>query len=371
MSILKTINLNYVSLVPKIKPEPSSDREFRGMTVSVLTLAARATPWKRLLVIAGLLVLGFVARDHLPAAILFALSSLWQMAPLVLAGLLVTAVLTATGSIGLLVDAFEARQLLAIVTISLIGAVLPVCGITVLPLVAGLLSAGVPLAPVMAFLLSSAVTDPMMLTVTAATLGWPFALGKTVAAVGIGFMGGGATYLLVRSGRFARPTRQSSLLAKLVPQSACGASTDVRWRFWQDPERLRLFRDSGWGLAKLVILWLSAAFVAEYFLKLYLPGDSLSAFVGGDNPLAVPIAAIVGAPLYLDGYAALPFVRGLMDRGMADGAAMAFLIAGGITSAWTAVPVFALFRLPVFLAYIILAVLGSILAGWAYAIAVA
>ena len=278
--------------------------------------------------------------------------------------------LTATGSIGLLVDAFEARQLLAIVTISLIGAVLPVCGITVLPLVAGLLSAGVPLAPVMAFLLSSAVTDPMMLTVTAATLGWPFALGKTVAAVGIGFMGGGATYLLVRSGRFARPTRQSSLLAKLVPQSACGASTDVRWRFWQDPERLRLFRDSGWGLAKLVIIWLSAAFVAEYFLKLYLPEDSLSAFVGGDNPFAIPIAAIVGAPLYLDGYAALPFVRGLMDRGMADGAAMAFLIAGGITSAWTAVPVFALFRLPVFLAYIILAVVGSILSGWAYTIAI-
>ena len=339
--------------------------------MSELTVAARSRPWKRILLIVGLLVLGFVVRDHLPAAILFALSSLWQMAPLVLAGLLVTAALTATGSIGLLVDAFEARQLLAIVTISLIGAVLPVCGITVLPLVAGLLSAGVPLAPVMAFLLSSAVTDPMMLTVTAATLGWPFALGKTVAAVGIGFMGGGATYLLVRSGRFARPTRQSSLLAKLVPQSACGASTDVRWRFWQDPERLRLFRDSGWGLAKLVIFWLSAAFVAEYFLKLYLPGDSLSAFVGEDNPFAVPVAAIVGAPLYLDGYAALPFVRGLMDRGMADGAAMAFLIAGGITSAWTAVPVFALFRLPVFLAYIILAVVGSILAGWAYAMAVA
>lgn len=340
------------------------------MTMSELTIAARATPWKHILLIVGLIVLGFAVREHLPAAILFALSSLWQMAPLVLAGLLVTAVLTASGSIGLLVATFEARQLLAIVTISLIGAVLPVCGITILPLVAGLLSAGVPLAPVMAFLLSSAVTDPMMLTVTAATLGWPFAVGKTVAAVGIGLMGGGATYLLVRSGRFARPTRQSALLDKLVPQSACGASTEVRWRFWQDPERLRLFRDSGWSLAKLVIFWLTAAFVAEYFLKLYLSEDSLSALVGRDNSFAVPVAAIVGAPLYLDGYAALPFVRGLMDRGMADGAAMAFLIAGGITSAWTAVPVFALFRLPVFLAYIILAVVGSILSGWAYAIAV-
>lgn len=70
-------------------------------------------------------------------------------------------------------------------------------------------------------------------------------------------------------------------------------------------------------------------------------------------------------------YAALPFVRGLMDKGMADGAAMAFLIAGGITSAWTALPVFALFRLPVFLAYIVMAIAGSILSGWAYAFAIA
>ena len=118
-------------------------------------------------------------------------------------------------------------------------------------------------------------------------------------------------------------------------------------------------------------LWLSVAFVAEYFLKLYLPADSLTGFVGQDSPLAVPIAAMIGAPLYLDGNAALPLVRGLMDRGMAEGAAMAFLISGGIVSAWTAIPVFALVRLPVFLAYVVMAVVGSILSGWAYAIAVA
>lgn len=327
-------------------------------------------PKKSILLIVGLLALGFALRDHLPAATLFALSNLWQIAPIILIGLLVTAVLTATGSVGILVAAFDASEARAIVIISLIGAVLPVCGITVLPLVAGLLAAGVSLAPVMAFLLSSAVTDPEMIAVTAATLGWPFALGKTVAALGIGLLGGGVALLLVRSGCFAHPTRQSSLLDKLVPQSACSASSDVNWKFWRDVERLALFRESALSLAKLVLLWLSAAFVAEYFLKLYLPEDFLSSLVGRDNPLSVPIAAIVGAPLYLDGYAALPFVRGLMDKGMADGAAMAFLIAGGITSAWTAVPVFALFRLPVFLAYIVMAIAGSILSGWAYAFAV-
>ena len=64
-------------------------------------------------------------------------------------------------------------------------------------------------------------------------------------------------------------------------------------------------------------------------------------------------------------------MRGLIDLGMAEGAAMAFLIAGGIISAWTAIPVFALVRLPVFLAYTLMAVVGSMLAGWVYAMAVA
>jgi uncharacterized protein len=340
------------------------------MTISELTTATRAFPKKRILIALGLLTLAVVLRDHMAAAAMFALANLWQIAPIVLAGMVITAGLTATGSMGLLVAAFDGREGRAIVMVSLIGAVLPVCGITTLPLVAGLLAAGVTLPPVMAFLLSSAVTSPDMLAVTAATLGWDFAVGKTLAALGIGLLGGWVTLVLVRRGNFAGPTRQSSLLDALVPDSACCASNEVHWRFWDDPARLAMFRQSAWSLAKLVVLWLSVAFVAEYFLKLYLPENALAAFVGGDSPLAVPIAAVVGAPLYLDGYAALPFVRGLMDKGMADGAAMAFLIAGGIISAWTAIPVFALFRLPVFLAYVLMAVGGAMLSGWAYGVAV-
>ena len=81
----------------------------------------RVYPKRRILLIVGLLALGFALRDHLLAAMLFALSNLWQMAPISLAGLLVTAVLTATGSISLLVATFDARELLAILMVSLIG----------------------------------------------------------------------------------------------------------------------------------------------------------------------------------------------------------------------------------------------------------
>ena len=340
------------------------------MTLASITATIGGWPKKRILGIIAVLTLAFLLREHLAPALLFALTNLWLIAPIILIGLLVTAYLTATGSIEILVAAFDGRELRAIALISLIGAILPVCGITVLPLVAGLLAAGVSLAPVMAFLLSSAVTDPEMIAVTAATLGWQFALGKTLSALGIGLLGGGITLMLSQAGNFTQPTRQSALLERLLPASSCDTASTLMWRFWHDPERVKAFRDSAYALVKLVLLWLSLAFVVEYFIKLYLPDDVLSGFVGRDNPLSVPIAAIIGAPLYIDGYAALPFVRGLIDKGMADGAAMAFLIAGGITSAWTAIPVYALFRMPVFLTYIGLAVTGAILSGWAYAFAI-
>ena len=45
-----------------------------------------------------------------------------------------------------------------------------------------------------------------------------------------------------------------------------------------------------------------------------------------------PLAVTVGVPAYLNGYAAIPVVAGLMQTGMAPGAAMAFMIAGAMTS---------------------------------------
>lgn len=341
------------------------------MNTSVVSLPRRLIVDKRIWLCLIAVGLAIAVREHFIDSLIYALHSLWLMAPIVLIGLFVTGALTATGSIGVLVSTFDGREITAIVLVSLIGAVLPVCGITVLPLVMGLLSAGVPLAPVMAFLLSSAVTDPQMFAITMATLGLPFALGKTFAALCIGLMGGAVTLMLTRSGLFSEPARKSPLLASLNLTSSCCADSPVVWRFWSDPERLKLFTSASIALAKLVLFWLGIAFVAEYFLKLYVPDEALAGIVGSDNPYSVPIAAIIGTPLYLDGYAALPFVRGLMDRGMAEGAAMAFLIAGGITSAWTALPVLSLFRLPVFLTYMLLAVSGAMLSGWVYGLSMA
>ena len=109
--------------------------------------------------------------DYVAAMAMFVFQGLVSVAPLVLPGVVLAAWIMASGADSHIARAFEGRVVPAILAASAIGAVTPVCGVTVLPLMAGLLAAGIPLAPVMAFWLSSPITDPAMLAATAATLG--------------------------------------------------------------------------------------------------------------------------------------------------------------------------------------------------------
>ena len=124
--------------------------------------------------------------EHAKDTTLFVFWSLIEISPIVIPGILLSAWIIASGADSRISGAFEGRTLQSVLTAALIGSITPVCGVTVLPLMAGLLTAGVPLAPIMAFWLSSPVTDPAMLATTIATLGLPFALGKTLAAFGSG-----------------------------------------------------------------------------------------------------------------------------------------------------------------------------------------
>ena len=97
-----------------------------------------------------------------------------------------------------------------------------------------------------------------------------------------------------------------------------------------------------------------------------LEPEALSAYVGSDVWWAIPLTVIVGAPAYLDGYAALPLTRSLMDHGMSSGAAMAFLVSGGVVSIWGAMAIFPVLKLKPFLLYLALAVTGSMAVGWIF-----
>ena len=89
-------------------------------------------------------------------------------------------------------------------------------------------------------------------------------------------------------------------------------------------------------------------------------------YLGKQSAWPVPLSGLARSPAYLDGYAALPLTRGLIDHGMSPGAAMAFLVSGSVVSIWGAIAIFPVLRIKPFTLYLLLAAIGSLAVGWLY-----
>jgi uncharacterized membrane protein YraQ (UPF0718 family) len=326
-----------------------------------LTRATRSMDRVALAVLAILAVLALLVPPQALASLRFTAASLLEVAPFLLLSVGVAAYAKASGADNLIARAFTGRLAVMIVFAALMGALSPFCSCGVIPLIAALLAMGVPLPPVMAFWLASPIMDPSMFVLTAGTLGMTFALFKTAAAIGIGLLGGFGTSALMSAGWFAEPLREG------VGNGGCAggkirAPKPVAWSFWREPSRRSTFGRNALDNTLFLGKWLALAFLLESLMLAWVPAELVAGTVGG-GWLPVLGATLVGVPAYLNGYAALPLVGGLIEQGMAPGAGMAFLLAGGVTSIPAAIAVYALARLPVFLAYLGFAFLGSLAGG--------
>jgi len=292
----------------------------------------------------------------------FATRALWSTAPFLILSIAIAAWAGATGADNLIAKAFTGAPLLMIGMGALAGGISPFCSCGVIPLIAALLAMGVPLSAVMAFWLASPIMDPSMFVLTTGVLGFEFAVAKTFAAIGLGVFGGVAVHLLARGGALADPLRDG------IGNGGCGgarvrAPKAVVWRFWTEAERRAKFGKTAWVTTLFLAKWLTLAFILESLMLAWIPAETVTSTLGGEGLLPIVTATLVGVPAYLNGYAALPLVGGLIGQGMAPGAGMAFLVAGGVTSIPAAMAVWALAKPQVFAIYIALSLSGAFLSG--------
>ena len=312
----------------------------------------------------ALVSLAFFDLDQLPASLGFTLESMWQMLPFFALAIAIAASAKASQADSLIADAFNGNPWRATLLAALVGAISPFCSCGVIPLIAALLGAGVPLAPVMAFWISSPVMDPEMFVLTAAGIGFDFAVAKTVSAIAMGLFAGFGVLAIQRYGGLASPLRYPG--AGACTSSCGGEKPQVEWKFWKRPERVAVFKAEAAAIGLFLGKWLALAFFLESLMLAYVSSDWIAAYVGADNRFAIPLAAIVGMPSYLNGYAAIPLVSGLIEIGMTPGAAMAFVTAGAVSSIPASIAVWALVKKPVFLLYLALGLSGSMLTAWLY-----
>jgi hypothetical protein len=310
-----------------------------------------------------------LAPGQAASSALFTVKSLWSVLPFLLLSVAIAAYARATGADSLIARAFHGRTVPMVVFAALMGALSPFCSCGVIPLIAALLAMGVPLAPVMAFWLASPLMDPEMFVLTVATLGVGFAVAKTVAAIGIGLLGGFGTLLLQRLGLLG-----IDALREGAGNGGCAGTKirnpkEVAWRFWGEPARREAFAAGARQNLLFLGKWLTLAFVLESLIVAYVPADLIAGAAGGNGLWPVLGATLVGIPAYLNGYAALPLVAGLLQQGMGPGPGIAFLLAGGVTSIPAAIAVYAVARPRVFAAYLGFAFVGTLSAGLLYGMA--
>jgi uncharacterized membrane protein YraQ (UPF0718 family) len=313
-----------------------------------------------------LLLVGLADPEAFLPTVGFTAEALLHTLPFMAFAVLAVAYLKASGAEVLVAKAFEGRETRMIFLAALFGGLAPFCSCEVIPFVAGLLALGTPISAVVAFWLASPLIDPASLLITASALGWPFAIGKTLAAVGIGLFGGFAIMALVRAGWFLEPLRPQ--------KSGCGCCCSAArpfegrpvWRFWEEPARRERFGAEALSNGYFLLKWLTLAYVLESLMVRYVPADAIAGVVGGGGLGAVMLGALVGAPAYLNSFAAPPLVAGLMAQGMGPGPAMAFMVAGAVSCIPAMTAVYALVRVQLFAAYVLLGFAGAVLAGLAF-----
>ena len=318
-----------------------------------------------LAVVTTFLGLALTDGQQLPASLLFVATAAGKTFGFLLLSVGLTAYAKASGVDNLISRAFSGQPLVAVLSAALTGALSPFCSCGVIPIIVALLAMGIPLAPVMAFWLASPLMDPSMFVMTSSVLGLEFAVAKTIVAISIGLLGGLGAFLLTRSGLI------TAVLKDGIGNGGCAGSRirdpkAVVWKFWAEPARIeaavKSFRTNALFLGK----WLLLAFVLESLMLAYLPNDLIAKVAGGTGAWPVLLATLVGIPSYLNGYAALPLVSGLMSQGLSPGASMAFLVAGGVTSLPAAMAVWAVARGRVFAAYLTFAFVGALASGLAF-----
>jgi uncharacterized membrane protein YraQ (UPF0718 family) len=195
-----------------------------------------------------------------------------------------------------------------------IGGLTPFCACSTIPLTVGMLKAKVPFGPVMSFVIASPVLNPVVLTMMAVLLGIKAAVIYGVVTFTMAVVFG---LLLQRFGfiKYVKTVKISGGKDHDAPPEG----------LWQ---RFRLAFASAWNDFRGVLPYLVIGVAIGAVIKGYVPGDMVVRLAGPDNPLAVPVAALIGIPLYIRASTAIPIGLALIQKGMGVGAVIALIIGG-------------------------------------------
>jgi len=206
------------------------------------------------------------------------------------------------------------REYVGNVLAALLGIVTPFCSCSAVPLFIGFVESGVPLGVTFSFLISSPMVNEVALIMLWGLFGWKIALI---------YIGTGLVVAIV-AGIVIGKLKMEKYVQDYVWEMQVGNTEIVTLNF---REKLNYAREYTQDLLKKIWPYVVVGVGLGAFIHGYVPQDFLVRWAGPDNPFAVPIAVALGVPLYSNAAGVIPIVHALMEKGMAIGTVLAFMMA--------------------------------------------
>jgi uncharacterized membrane protein YraQ (UPF0718 family) len=197
---------------------------------------------------------------------------------------------------------------------ALLGIPTPFCSCSAVPLFIGFVESGVPLGITFSFLIASPLINEVAAAMLLAMFGWQIALIYIVSGLIIAILAG------IIIGRLHLESEVEEFVWKCKMHDQPDKEMTLR-------ERIDFGISESRAITLKVLPFILLGIAIGAIIHGYAPADFLVNIAGPDNPLAVPIAVLIGIPLYSNAAGMIPIMEVLTAKGMAMGTALAFMMA--------------------------------------------
>jgi hypothetical protein len=200
------------------------------------------------------------------------------------------------------------------VVAALLGIPTPFCSCSAVPLFIGFVESGVPLGITFSFLIASPLINEIAVAMLFAMFGWQIALIYIISGLIIAIFAGiiiGRLHLESEVEEFVWKCKMHDQVEKPMT--------------WKD--RIDFGISESRSITLKVLPYIIIGITIGAIIHGYAPADFLVNIAGENNPLAVPIAVLIGIPLYSNAAGMIPIMEVLTSKGMAMGTALAFMMA--------------------------------------------
>lgn len=269
-----------------------------------------------------------------------------QLAPYVLVGSLLGEFLKFTSWTKLIYNWVSRREIISIITATILGILSPLCTYGTVPVLITLYNAGISIAPLISFLAASSMMNPQLFIMTCGGLGVEIALIQLLCVFIFGLLIGFITMLIPEKFIIHKKLFETESLDNRVKKV-------FAWKTYiiNVGENL-LF------VGKMMLIGILIASVVEL-----LPVNLLIDKVDTSSPFGIVMAAVAGIPMYACGGGVIPMISSLMSQGMSRGSAIAFLISGPATRITSLAAIAVILKKRFILLYVVILLMFAVAVG--------